>query len=183
MNAEPSLSSPYALTVGTGGGKVAAGRTGIDRKMFLRLGGAGLAASLSVLVGVRRARAAIRVAAPTKPWDISEFEYEAEGKTFPGFAVRLPGGDRGLYVACRICPHQGCIFGYETNYELVGDIIGRDLPNPVLFCRCHMSVFDPAQGGRVLNGPAPRPPWTFTAEEKEGEVVISSIETGAGEIR
>lgn len=181
MNAEPAL-APRRLRR-RGWGRVAGGTTGIDRKTFLRFGGAWLAVLSCVLAPFRRARAAVRVAAPAKPWDISEFEYEAEGKTFPGLAVRLSGADRSLYVACRICPHQGCIFGYEADYELVGDIIGQDLPNPVLFCRCHMSVFDPAQGGRVLNGPAPRPPWTFTAEEKEGEIIISSIETGAGEIR
>lgn len=161
---------------------MAGGGTGIDRKTLVRLGVAWFAGLFSILAPRRRAQAAARVAAPAQPWAISEFEYEAEGKTFPGLAVRLPGADRGLYVACRICPHQGCIFGYETDYELVGDVVGKDLSNPVLFCRCHMSVFDPAQGGRVLNGPAPRPPWTFAAEEKDGEVLISSIESGAGEI-
>ena len=133
----------------------------------------------------RPARASGGIAAPTKPWDATDFDYAVDGRVFPGIAIRLPGPDGapgGLFTACRICTHQACVFGFETNYQLVGDIVGQALPNPVLFCRCHFSVYDPAQQGRVLHGPAPRPPWLFTAEEKDGALTVTSLEKGAGEV-
>jgi Rieske Fe-S protein len=157
----------------------------MDRKHFLRLAFTAVAAAASGIFS-RRVRAAekeVRVAAPLKPWDKVEFTYTGVERSFPGVAVRLPeksGG--GLCAVCRICPHQGCVFGYETDYETVGGIIGKDLANPVFFCRCHMSTFDPAQSGSVLYGPSSRAPWRFTVREESGEMIVTAIETGAGEI-
>jgi Rieske Fe-S protein len=157
----------------------------MDRKHFLRLAFSAVAAAALSLFS-RRAHAAsaeMRVAAPVKPWDKVEFTYPGAARSFPGVAVRLPeksGG--GLCAVCRICPHQGCVFGYETDYETVGGIIGKDLANPVFFCRCHMSTFDPAQDGSVLYGPTARRPWRFTVREEGGDMVVSDIEAGAGEI-
>jgi Rieske Fe-S protein len=157
----------------------------MNRQHFLRLA---LSAAAIAALGLfsRRARAAgkeLRVPAPVKPWDKVEFTYAGEQRDFPGLAVRLPeksGG--GLSAVCRICPHQACVFGYETDYETVAGIIGKDLENPVFFCRCHMSTFDPAHGGAVLYGPAARPPWRFTLREEGGEMIITAVEAGAGEI-
>jgi Rieske Fe-S protein len=53
-----------------------------------------------------------------------------------------------------------------------------DFPNPMLVCTCHQSVFDPAQGGKVLDGPAPRPPWTFDFIIEKGRIVIKDLEPG-----
>jgi Rieske Fe-S protein len=150
----------------------------MNRKTFLGLVGA--FASTSLLSSLRRARAAPEIAAPKSPWDATDFQCDLQSKTLPGVAIRLP--DHGLYVACRICPHQGCTFNYESNYKAVGDIVGKDFANPVLFCRCHMSVFDPTQNGRVLNGPSPRPPWLIFANEGNGRLTILSAEKGVGDI-
>jgi arsenite oxidase small subunit len=134
----------------------------------------------------RRARAdaaPVSMAAPTRPWQSVEFSYPAPGRDLPGIAVRLPdtaGG--GLYAACLICPHQGCTFGYETDYEAVADIIGVDLDHPVMFCRCHFSTYDPVHDGNVIYGPAPRPPWRFTVAENAGEMTVTDVEPGAGQI-
>jgi Rieske Fe-S protein len=147
----------------------------VDRKTLVRLLGAWLAALPAL-----RARAAAAILAPKTAWTATNFDVELAGKSWPGVAVRLPDGS--LYTACRICPHQGCIFGFETDYALVGDIVGKDFDNPVLFCRCHMSVYDPLHEGRVLNGPAPRPPWRMKAREETGTLTITEIEAGAGEI-
>jgi Rieske Fe-S protein len=157
----------------------------LDRKHFLRLAFTAVAAA-AVSVFSRRARAAeteLRVAAPIQPWDKVEFTYPGAQREFPGVAVRLPeksGG--GLCAVCRICPHQGCVFGYETDYATVSDIVGIDLDHPVFFCRCHMSTFDPAAQGHVLFGPSRRPPWRFTAREEGGEMIVTAIEAGAGEL-
>jgi nitrite reductase/ring-hydroxylating ferredoxin subunit len=150
----------------------------MNRKTFLGLIGA--FTSTSVLGSLCRARAAEEISAPRSPWDAVNFQCDLQSKTLPGVAIRLP--DRSLYVACRICPHQGCTFNYETNFKAVGNIVGKDFENPILFCRCHMSVFDPAQKGQVLNGPAPRPPWLIYANESVGRLTILSAEKGVGDI-
>jgi len=157
----------------------------MDRKHFLRLALTAVAAAASSVFSRRLGAAAkeLRLAAPVKAWDKVEFIYPGAERNFPGVAVRLPeksGG--GLSAVCRICPHQGCVFGYENDYAAVSDIIGIELEHPVFFCRCHMSTFDPAGQGSVLFGPSPRPPWRFTAHEEGGDMIVTAIEAGAGEI-
>ena len=64
-------------------------------------------------------------------------------------ADSAPGG----YVAySKICTHAGCavsLFRYPTFDEAQ--------PGPALVCPCHYSTFNPADGGKVLFGPAGRP--------------------------
>ncbi len=157
---------------------------GLARKHVLRLGLAALVASLTAPPR-RAAHAAdpVRVPAPQKPWDKVEFTFPGAARELPGIAVRLPqsaGG--GLCAVCRICPHEGCSFGYETDFATVGGIIGKDLDHPVFFCRCHFSTFDPARDGTVLYGPSPRPPWRFEVREDGGELLVTGAEPGTGEI-
>lgn len=54
----------------------------------------------------------------------------------------LEGGEFAAYSA--ICTHMQCIVGYDG-------------AEGTLECPCHGSVFDPANGAEVLNGPARRP--------------------------
>ncbi len=157
----------------------------ITRMRFLQfLLSLSAAIGLAPLAGRRgAAQEPLRMPAPKRAWDKVEFSYPSAGKDFPGFAVRLPdtaGG--GLSAVCRICPHQACIFGYETDYETVGGIIGKDLANPVFFCRCHFGTYDPARDGTVLYGPSSRPPWRFTVREEGDDMIVTGIEAGAGNI-
>lgn len=131
----------------------------------------------------------VRVPAPIQPWEKVDFSYPSGQLIYPGVAVRLPskfntaGSDPGdIYVACRICPHQACLFNYELEYRKIGDMVGVALANPVFFCRCHMSIFDPAQKGSVIFGPASRPPWSFSIRLEKNEMVVTGIEEGAGQV-
>ncbi|TMH35768.1 MAG: Rieske 2Fe-2S domain-containing protein, partial [Betaproteobacteria bacterium] len=45
-----------------------------------------------------------------------------------------------------------------------------------LACPCHFSVFDLAQKGKVLNGPAPRGPVTFELKVADGRVTVLKME-------
>jgi len=56
--------------------------------------------------------------------------------------IRLPDGRLVAYDVR--CTHQGCPVQYDPQRS-------------VLACPCHGSVFDPANDGRVLHGPATRP--------------------------
>jgi Rieske Fe-S protein len=54
-------------------------------------------------------------------------------------------------------------------------------------CPCHLSVYDPLQTqvvdgkpvkGKVVSGPAPRPPRVFNFKEEGTKLVIESVESG-----
>lgn len=149
------------------------------RSEFLR----GLGTSLlGLLMAPFSARAATKlIPKPKTAWDAVEFDFEKDGETFPGYAVRLPAGD--VLAVCRLCPHERCTFGFEGNYQAVGRMTGAEVNNPVFFCRCHMSVFDPAKGAAVVSGPAPRGAWRFQIEDKGDEIMITQLEDGAGKIK
>jgi Rieske Fe-S protein len=68
--------------------------------------------------------------------------------------IHLQGGDFVAYSA--VCTHQGCTVAYK---------------NGELACPCHGSVFDPANGGAVVNGPAQRPLPELPIKVRGGEVV------------
>lgn len=173
---------------------------GIDRRRFLGcLVGAGLCLPLSVLKR-RLANAAsasefsVALGELSIPWSVVEVEFTKEiethrgpkPSTFPGYIMRLPdalgqrlGLQHGLYAISRICPHEGCPINlYKEQSEVPYPIEVAEFPNPMLVCTCHQSVFDPAQGGKVLSGPAPRPPWSFYLVIENGKVLIKDLEPG-----
>jgi Rieske Fe-S protein len=106
--------------------------------------------------------------------------------TFPGYIIRVPdtvgqqlGLKGNLYAISRICPHEGCPINlYRQRDEAPFALEVEQFPNPLLVCTCHQSIFDPAQGGKVLSGPAPRPPWTFDFVIQKGQVIIKDLEPG-----
>ncbi|MBI4532729.1 MAG: ubiquinol-cytochrome c reductase iron-sulfur subunit [Candidatus Melainabacteria bacterium] len=106
-----------------------------------------------------------------------EYNPEAlEVRKIPGFAVKLPSGDVVAYS--RICPHLGCIFNFikEPQECLKGY---NYLPaGPVFACPCHLSVYDIAQGGKVVSGPAPRPPRQFDVKKEGNTIKVVSLEAG-----
>ncbi len=91
-----------------------------------------------------------------------------------------------LIIFSRICPHLGCIYNYVANYKEVTAGYGGYLPPPprqhaLMACPCHLSIYDPADRdtpGRVLSGPAPRPPRTFLFEIRGESIVVTDVEAG-----
>lgn len=120
-------------------------------------------------------------------WTCREFtfqqnfvQFNPEGNevgNIPGYIVKLPKGDIVAYS--RICPHLGCVFRFvEDPAECEKDFNYR--PNgPVFACPCHLSVYDIAQGGKVVSGPAPRPPRKFIIERSGNEISIVDVEQGS----
>lgn len=134
-------------------------------------------------------------------------QYTPEGfkaASVPGVIVRLPekihlplgwAEDVGvkpeitesdIIVFSRICPHLGCIFNYVPNWREVTAGYGGYVPpesrkHALMACPCHLSIYDPADKevpGRVLSGPAPRPPRTFVFEMRGEDIVVSAVEPG-----
>lgn len=85
------------------------------------------------------------------PGSAEPFTDEENGE--PAFLVHLDNGDFVAYSA--ICTHRQCEVAYADG-ELVGP--------------CHGSVFDPADGGAVVNGPATEPLPEIPVEVRNGEV-------------
>jgi len=67
----------------------------------------------------------------------------------------------GVVAYTAICTHNGCE---------VTDWLGED---QALSCPCHSTRFDPKNGARVLDGPAPRPLPALPLGLAEGKLVVS----------
>jgi Rieske Fe-S protein len=117
----------------------------------------------------------------------SYIEYNPEGKEtrlIPGFIVKIPGGDVVAYS--RICPHLGCIFNFVPDpsecakgYNFDPRSLTPGGPGrPVFACPCHLSVYDIQNGGKVVSGPAPRPPRSFTLKKEGDSIKVLSLEAG-----
>ena len=127
-----------------------------------------------------------------QPWTCLEFMFEQAYKEYnpesrevrkiPGFILKLPNGD--VMAVSRICPHLGCIFKYVPDPEDVSKGYNflpphdKDHWHPYFACPCHFSVYDPMQNGKVVSGPAPRPPRQFTVQKEGGVYKIVSLEAG-----
>lgn len=68
--------------------------------------------------------------------------------------VRLDSGDFVAYSA--VCTHQQCTVAYKSGQ---------------LTCPCHGSIFDAANGGAVVNGPADQPLPEIPVKVEGGNVV------------
>jgi Rieske Fe-S protein len=67
----------------------------------------------------------------------------------------------GVVAYTSICTHNGC------------DIDNWLAKEQQLFCSCHESIFDPRDGGRVLDGPAPRALPALPLTIAAGALVVS----------
>lgn len=106
-----------------------------------------------------------------------EYNPEAmEVRRIPGFAVKLPTGEIVAYS--RICPHLGCIFNFVKDPAECQKGYNFLPQGPVFACPCHLSVYDIADGGKVVSGPAPRPPRKFDVKIEGDKISIVSLEAG-----
>ena len=83
----------------------------------------------------------------------SALEFTDEESGQQAVLVHLESGDFVAYSA--ICTHRQCTVGYSD-----GNLV----------CPCHGSIFDPANGGAVNNGPATAPLPEIPVEVRDGEV-------------
>lgn len=109
----------------------------------------------------------------------SYIEYNPEAKEvrqIPGFIVKLPNNNVVAYS--RICPHLGCIFNWVPNPDDCAKGYNFKPDGPVFACPCHLSVYDVAQGGKVVSGPAPRPPRSFEIKKEGDKYKVTQLEAG-----
>jgi serine/threonine protein kinase/nitrite reductase/ring-hydroxylating ferredoxin subunit len=79
-----------------------------------------------------------------------------------GVLVRLPNGTLVAYD--RACTHVGVYVDYDSTTHM-------------LVCPAHQALFDPAHGGRVVSGPAPRPlPKVTIHKNSDGTLLLGESE-------
>lgn len=134
-------------------------------------------------------------------------QYTSDGyktQAVPGVVIRLPNKitlpwgwvratgqtpqftESDIIVFSRICPHLGCIYNFVSEWREVTAGYGgytppQNLQHALLACPCHLSIYDPAdpkQPGRVLSGPAPRPPRTFFYKIENERILVERVEPG-----
>jgi arsenite oxidase small subunit len=106
-----------------------------------------------------------------QPWSAVKFTLpDSDGSEMPCIVIHLPG-DR-WYASSLICPHNKCTLMYVTDVDMVRDSFNVETTTPALACPCHFSVFDPAQGGQVIGGPAPNPPLQLRVTVRGNDVFV-----------
>lgn len=99
---------------------------------------------------------------------------------------QAPFKESDIIVFSRICPHLGCIYNFVADYREITAGYGgyappKDRQHALMGCPCHLSIYDPGDPrlpGRVLSGPAPRPPRTFLYEVKNEQIIVRRVEPG-----
>lgn len=81
----------------------------------------------------------------------SAMEFTNDGQ--PAVLVHLEDGDFVAYSA--VCTHQQCTVAYQDGQ---------------LACPCHGSLFDPSNGGEVVQGPAQQPLPDIPVQVQNGQV-------------
>ncbi|MEW6637367.1 MAG: Rieske (2Fe-2S) protein [Actinomycetota bacterium] len=112
-------------------------------------GGAGTTAAAEPPEAQTQAGGAIARVSEVDPGSAVKFQDGGQ----PAVLVHLEDGDFVAYSA--VCTHQQCTVDYRDGQ---------------LACPCHGSVFDPANGGAVVNPPAQRPLPEIPVEIRDGEV-------------
>jgi Rieske Fe-S protein len=141
------------------------------------------------------------LAAFPTPWSSQTFTFGQKSREYsfkqyqsiriPGYVVRLPDsgadGKPNFVVMSRICPHMGCVFNFLPDFHKAVEYNYNQATNPLFACPCHLSVFDPlktqavdgkAVRGKVVSGPAPRPPRHFEWAIDGNKLVITAVEAG-----
>lgn len=74
------------------------------------------------------------------------------------------GPDGDIVAFSIVCQHLGCVVGYQGAGSSPSCNSSFKATGPVGYCCCHGSVYDLANGAKVLGGPAPRPQPQVTLE-------------------
>lgn len=86
------------------------------------------------------------------------FNVAGEGGAQPAVLVHMEDGSWMAYSA--VCTHAGCEVAYQLKSQQFG-------------CPCHGSMFDPAEDGSVVQGPAEKPLQEIPVEASGGNVMLA----------
>lgn len=80
-------------------------------------------------------------------------------------AAEAPLAAGGVVGYSAICTHAGCV------------VVGWKRAEHQFLCPCHGSIYDPAAGGRVIAGPAPRPLPALPLRINDGVLTVAAAFT------
>ena len=66
------------------------------------------------------------------------------------------GPENDIVAFSQVCQHLGCIYGFVGSGSAPSCNSSYNASGPVGYCCCHGSVYDLANGAKVVSGPAPR---------------------------
>ncbi len=142
------------------------------RRLILGLAALPMAAAVPrTALGAGPALAVVDLANLVEPWSSAEFTFELDGERMPGIVIRLPDG--GWYASSLICSHMKCVVRYFSDVAMARDTFDVEAKNPVLGCPCHFSVYDVADRGKVIGGPAPAALLQLAVEARDGKLFIT----------
>jgi rieske iron-sulfur protein len=99
-------------------------------------------------------------AKPTVAWAMEpETKTVRSASRFNRLVIGRTGDD--IFAFTAICTHDGC------------DVTDWLADEHVLSCPCHYSKFDPKDGGRVKDGPAPRALPQLPLKVVDGQIVVA----------
>jgi len=88
------------------------------------------------------------------------------------------GPDGDIVAFSQICQHLGCVYAYTRPGSSPACDSSYVASGPVGYCCCHGSVFDFANGGKVLGGPSPRPAPQVVLEVDESSGNVYAVGMG-----
>jgi thiosulfate dehydrogenase [quinone] large subunit len=121
-----------------------------DRREVVQMIGVGVTAVIAALAAGTLKKKIPVPKTGTKIVDLAKFPVGSNMQfTAPdGNPAILFRTKAGVFAYSMVCTHQGCTVGYNS-------------ADNTLDCPCHGGKFDPANGGKVLGGPPPRPLDTY----------------------
>jgi arsenite oxidase small subunit len=93
-------------------------------------------------------------------------------------AVGGVGPDGDVVAFSQICQHLGCVYAYTRPGSSPACDSSFVASGPVGYCCCHGSVFDFADGGKVVGGPSPRPVPQVVLEVDESSGNVYAVAMG-----
>jgi arsenite oxidase small subunit len=86
------------------------------------------------------------------------------------------GPDQDIVAFSQICQHLGCIYAYQATGSSPACDMSYKAAGPEGHCCCHGSVYDFANGAKVIGGPSQRPePQVILTVDSNGDIYATGM--------
>jgi arsenite oxidase small subunit len=150
---------------------VIGGIAALTKSITQRVGSAGSTSTATAFPRVKIANvSALSVNQPV----IFNYPLDNEPNILVKIGQKAEGGvgpDNDIVAFSQICQHLGCLYAYESPGSSPDCNTSYKAPGPEGYCCCHGSIYDFANGGKVVGGPSPRPiPQVILEVDSTGDI-------------